>query len=43
LPSTREAQSAMALVRAGRLQELQQRLKQVDEEIRQAAAKGLAS
>lgn len=40
LPSTREAQSAMALVRAGRLQELQQRLKQVDEAIRQAVVKG---
>jgi uncharacterized protein (UPF0212 family) len=34
LPTTRQAQSAMALIRAGRLEEVQAGLRQVDEEIR---------
>ena len=33
LPTTRQAQSAMALIRAGRLDELRERLRQVDAEI----------
>jgi uncharacterized protein (UPF0212 family) len=39
LPSTVEAQRAMALVKAGRLQEVQEGLREVDEAIREAATK----